>query len=330
MARPLRIEYPNAYYHVSNKADYGITLFPGKNYYAGFITGLTDACARFNVEVHSYSLIRNEYHLLLKTPEGNLSRFMRQLNGLYTQFYQSRKNEHGSIFRSRYKAVLLQAKPYLLEVSRYIHNLDGSARRDKKLTNTSNWSSLAAYGNKSKAPGWLIRDEVLNMLAAHDSTIKGGRTYAKYLAFVVHGTSPEIKKFYARKNQLSVLGDAKFKNSAISKLAPAKLRGQGKGKLARMRPSMKKVVREVANYFKVDEHSIYKASRGAGSKNIPRWVAMHLCQELSAVSLQDIANRFGLKRYGTVSTTVGKLRQEIDNDPRIRRAIQSLSKSLKA
>ena len=330
MARPLRIEYPNAYYHVSNTAEYGITLFPSKNYYEGFLAGLVDACARFNVEVHSYSLLRNEYHLLLKTPEGNLSRFMRQLNGLYTQFYQSRKNEEGSIFHSRYKAVLLQAKPYLLEVSRHIHNLDGSAKRSKIQTDTSNWSSLAVYGNKFKAPSWLIRDEVLTMLVANGGSIKGAKTYAKYQAFVAKGASSEINKFYARKNRLSVLGDAKFKKSANAKLAPAKLRGVGKGKLARMRPSMKKVVLEVAKYFKVNELSIYKASRGAGSKNVPRWVAMHLCQEFSAVTLQDIANRFGLKRYGTVSTTVGKLRQEIENDPKILKAIQSLSKGLKA
>jgi REP element-mobilizing transposase RayT len=77
MAKPLRIEYPDAYYHVSNKAEYGISLFPGIKYYEGFLAELADACARFNVEVHSYCLLRNEYHLLLKTPEGNLSRFMR-------------------------------------------------------------------------------------------------------------------------------------------------------------------------------------------------------------------------------------------------------------
>ena len=108
------------------------------------------------------------------------------------------------------------------------------------------------------------------------------------------------------------------------------MRGIGKGKLARMRPSMKKVVAEVAKQFKVSESSIYKAKRGPGSKNVPRWVAMHLCQELSAVTLKDIARRFGLKRYGTVSTTVGKLHQESQNDSKILKAIRSLSKRLKA
>ncbi len=329
MARPLRIEYPDAYYHASNKAEYGITLFPSTKYYEDFLAELADACVRFNVEVHAYSLLRNEYHLLLKTPEGNLSRFMRQLNGLYTQSYQARKNDHGSVFRSRYKAVLIQAKPYLLEVSRYIHNLAASVKRGSKPALKSSWSSMAAYCNKAKVPHWLERNEVLAMLQSGSSTSKAVRPYTKYLAFVADGTDPELKGFYARKNQLSVLGNDKFKNSAKAKSAPAKPRGIGKGKVARLRPSMKKVVAEVSRHFKVSESSIYSAARGPGSKNVPRWVAMHLCQELSAVTLQDIASRFGLKRYGTVSTTVGKLRQEIKTDPRVGKTIQSLSKRLK-
>lgn len=329
MARPLRIEYPNAYYHVSSKAEYGITLFPGVRFYEGFLAELADACARFNVEVHAYSLLRNEYHLLLKTPEGNLSRFMRQLNGLYTQFYQARKNEQGSVFHSRYKAVLVQAKPYLLEVSRHIHNLAGAVKRGNKPALKSNWSSMEAYCNKAKAPQWLECNEVLAMLLSGAAANKVAKPYAKYLAFVAEGTNPELKSFYARKNQLSVLGNDKFKISAKSKSAPAKPRGLGKGKLARLRPSMKRVVAEVSGHFKVNESSIYSAARGPGSKNVPRWVAMHLCQELSAVTLQDIARRFGLKRYGTVSTTVGILRQEIKVDPKLRKAIQSVSKRLK-
>ena len=126
------------------------------------------------------------------------------------------------------------------------------------------------------------------MLSA-DSAHKAAKPYAKYLGYVAEGSSPELKHFYARKNQLSILGNEKFQNSAKSKSAPAKPRGLGKGKLARLRPSIKKVVAEVSKHFKVSENSIYSAARGPGSKNVPRWVAMHLCQELSAVTLQDIA-----------------------------------------
>ncbi len=330
MARPLRIEYPNAYYHVSNKAEYGITLFPGKKYYEGFLTGLGEACERLNVEVHSYCLLKNEYHLLVKTPEGNLSRFMRQLNGLYTQLYQTMRNEQGSVFYARYKSVLIQANPYLLEVSRHIHDRARSVKRGKKPALKAGWSSMAAFCNKEKVPAWLARDEVYAMQASDKSNTRKGSKYSQYLGYVAEGSSSEIKQFYARKNLLSILGDSKFIATSKSKMEPNKPRGLGKGKTARLRPSIKKVVSEVASHFKVTEKSIYSTARGPGSKNIPRWVAMHLCQELSAVTVQDIAQRFGLKRYGTVSTTVGKLKQELKADVKISRVVQSLVRRLKA
>jgi putative transposase len=328
MARPLRIEYPDAYYHVSNKAEYGTTLFPGPKFYESFLAELADACARYNVQVHAYSLLRNEYHILLKTPEGNLSRFMRQLNGLYTQFYQARKHDHGSVFQTRYKAVLIQPKSYLLQVSRHIHNLAGVVKRGAKPVLKSGWSSIAAYCNKAKAPAWLECKEVFAMLSAV-SAKKTVKPYAEYLSFVAEGTDPELKRFYARKNQLSILGDDKLKNSARSKIAPAKPRGLGKGRQARLRPSMKKVVAEVSRHYKVSESSIYSSARGPGSRNVPRWVAMYFCQELSALTLQDIADRFGLKHYGTVSTTIGKPRREMQTDPKLGKAIRSLNKRLK-
>jgi putative transposase len=84
----------------------------------------------------------------------------------------------------------------------------------------------------------------------------------------------------------------------------------------------------VAKQFKVTEISIYQAARGPGSKNIPRWVAMYFCQELSALTLQSIAKLFKLQRYGTVSTTVGKLRKKAADDAKLRASIEKLGKRL--
>ena len=105
-------------------------------------------------------------------------------------------------------------------------------------------------------------------------------------------------------------------------------RGISRGANAKWRPSCKQIIANVAKGFKVTEASIYKAARGPGSKNIPRWVAMYLCQELSGVTLQHIAKLFKLKRYGTVSTTVGKLKKEISEDSSLSTAVERLSKGL--
>lgn len=320
MARPLRIEYPNAYYHVTNRGEDRKAIFPGDQYCQVFLAGLSDACRRLNVEVHGYCLLKNEYHLLIKTPEGNLSRFMRQVDGLYTQNYQRLRKTRGSVFRSRYKAVLVQAEKYLLGLSRFLHCLPGRSRVKPE---NHPWSSYGYYSNKAKAEDWLVRDEVLSQLG------DGKAALMRYANYVAEGTDAELSHFYGKKNLLSVLGDEKFRRQAQEKLVPSTLRGTSKGAPARKRPSTRHVVKKVAEHFKVSENSIYQAARGPGSKNLPRWVAMYLCQELSGVTLQTIAERFGLKRYGTVSTTIGKLKQEFQISPKTLKAVNKLAAELK-
>ena len=320
MARPLRIEYPNAYYHVSNKADHDYKLFPGGQFYQVFLSGVFEAAARLNVEVHCWSLLKGEYHLLVKTPEGNLSRFMRQVDGLYTQNYQRLKRARGSVFRSRYKSVLFQSERYLLELSRFLHKLP-----PKYLSWP--WSSLPAYLS-GKSPGSVGAVSVQAALVRTEVLAQAGGAAARYLAYLSEGNNAELAHFYSKKNQLSILGDERFRAHAKAALTTADTRGASKGTLACKRPSLQKVVSLVAEHFGVTPKSILQAARGPGSKNIPRWVAMYLCQEAGAITLKVIAQHFGLQRYGTVSTTNGKLKQELQGSPKLQLTIQKLRKQL--
>lgn len=142
------------------------------------------------------------------------------------------------------------------------------------------------------------------------------------------GVDEELAHFYGKKNLSSIMGDEKFKKAAKTKRSASKVRGVSRGAHAKWRPSCKDIISAVAKQFKVSEESIYTAARGPGSKNVPRWVAMYLCQELSAVTLQAIAKLFKLKRYGTVSTTVGKLKKEFLADPKLLNTTNKLMKSL--
>ena len=318
MARPLRIEYPDAVYHVSNYSLDNKRVFPSDRYYDQFLSGVAEACARLNVEIHAYCLLRNQYHLIVKTPEGNLSRFMRQVDGLYTQNYQRMKGAEGSLFRGRYKAVLVQAENYLLPLSRYIH----SKVKTSDLTSYP-FSSYKYFTRKANPPAWFNRIETQKQLKGQAS--KRAIAYRKYVA---EGVDDELAKFYGKKNLSSVMGDEKFRKSSRKKRSATAARGVSRGANAKWRPSCKKIIANVAKRFKVTEASIYKAARGPGSKNIPRWVAMYLCQELSGVTLQHIAKLFKLKRYGTVSTTVGKLKKEISEDSSLSTTVERLSKGL--
>ena len=318
MARPLRIEYPDAMYHVSNYSLDNQRVFPSDKYYDRFLQGLGDACARLNVEVHSYCLLRNQYHLIIKTPEGNLSRFMRQVDGLYTQHYQKMKRSEGSLFKGRYKAVLIQAESYLLPLSRYIH----SKVKPSELVRYP-YSSYTFFTRKANPPIWFNRIETQKQLK-----VQASKRALAYRRYVSEGVDDEMAKFYGKKNLSSIMGNEKFRKSSRKRRSATAVRGISRGANAKWRPSCKRIISAVAKKFKVTEASIYKAARGPGSKNIPRWVAMYLCQELSGVTLQYIAKLFKLKLYGTVSPTVGKLKREIEEDSTLKGITERLSKGL--
>ena len=177
------------------------------------------------------------------------------------------------------------------------------------------------FTRKAKPPAWFNRNETLKQLRV--AAAKRATAYKKYVAA---GLDDETAHFYGKKNLSSIMGDSKFKKGAQRKRSATSLRGVSRGVNAKWRPSCKQIIKAVAKQFKVSEASIYKAARGPGSKNVPRWVAMYLCQELSAVTLQAIAKLFKLKRYGTVSTTVGKLKNEFEENPKVLVATEKLAR----
>ena len=121
MSRPLRIEYPGAWYHVMNRGRRGESVFRREKDYLTFIELLKETVEMWNLRVGAYCLMPNHYHLLIQTPDANLSRCMRHINGVYTQRFNRNHLLDGQLFRGRYKAILVDADSYLLELLRYIH-----------------------------------------------------------------------------------------------------------------------------------------------------------------------------------------------------------------
>ena len=120
MARPLRIEYDGALYHITSRGNERKAIFRDDEDRVGFLEALQKVNERFNWICHAYCLMNNHYHLVVETPDGNLSKGMRQLNGVYTQYFNRKHHRVGHIFQGRYKSILIEKESYLLEVSRYV------------------------------------------------------------------------------------------------------------------------------------------------------------------------------------------------------------------
>lgn len=120
MARSLRIEYAGALYHVTSRGNARQTIFFDKEDYRLFLDILHQVNKRYHFICHAYCLMPNHYHLLIETPESNLSKGMRQLNGVYTQSFNRKHKRVGHLLQGRYKAILVEKDSHLLEVARYI------------------------------------------------------------------------------------------------------------------------------------------------------------------------------------------------------------------
>jgi len=316
MPRPLRIEYGNAYYHVMNRGRNRQKIFHDERYYAAFLATLAEAHQRFGIQVLSYCLMSNHYHLLLKTPVANLGRVMRHINGVYTQRYNRLKKTDGSLFRGRYKAVCVEEDSYQLQLSRYIHRNPIDAGIVDQLENYE-WSSYRDYISQQRSPKWLYLKEIYDQLGVK------ARLRQKYRAFVELGVDEEIKQFYGKGNLSPYLGSDEFRAWIYSQ------RLTDEASISRetshiFHPSIDDIVEKVASQFKTDSAVILKNERGRVTNNIPRWVSMYLSQNCGGHKLKEIASAFGLKRTGSIPTTIKKLRVLMEEDARLLRKIEKI------
>jgi len=161
MARPLRVEFDGAIYHVTSRGNAREDIFDDDADRKAFLECLGKVVRRFNWLCHAYCLMDNHYHLVIETPKANLSKGMRQLNGVYTQLYNRRHRTVGHLFQGRYKAILIQKESHLLEVCRYVVLNPVRAKAVGRVEQWK-WSSYGATAGLGKSPAWLAVDWVLS------------------------------------------------------------------------------------------------------------------------------------------------------------------------
>ena len=190
MARPIRLEFPGAIYHVTTRGNGGDDVFLDDQDRLLFLTVLGEVVSRSGWIVHAYVLMDNHYHLLIETPNGNLSRGMRQLNGVYTQRFNSFHGSGGRVFQGRFKAILVEPNGFLLELCRYIV-LNPLRLKAVKNINRYRWSSYRATAGEIQAPVWLNTDWVLGHFGRSSSVAQ--RKYAEYVEAGANLPSPLTK-----------------------------------------------------------------------------------------------------------------------------------------
>lgn len=164
MVRPLRLEFSGAVYHITSRGDRKEDIYSDDEDRTIFLELFGDVCCRYNWIGYAYCLMTNHYHLVIETPDANLSSGMRQLNGVYTQRFNRRHKRVGHVFQGRFHAVLVQKGSHLLEITRYVV-LNPVRAGMVSAASLWPWSSHCTILGQSRALSWLHTDWILAQFA---------------------------------------------------------------------------------------------------------------------------------------------------------------------
>jgi len=319
MARPLRIEYPGAWYHVMNRGRRREEIYRTSRDYEVFIGVLKETAELLNLEVAAYCLMPNQYHLLLHTPDGNISRCMRHINGVYTQRINRAYKEDGQLFRGRYKAVVVAQDSHLLEVLRYIHKIPVRAGL---VENTGDffWSSHRGYTSRAKKWDWLCKDFLLAMFSP-----KGNLAKKAYRSFIEEQESDAIERFYSKKNMSSVMGGDDFKEWVKETFSALRFHREIPESNALGLDSAK-VRRLVCQVFRVKEDVLMHSRRG--KENQARDVAIYLQRKYCGQTLEELGKDYGITKYSTVSSAYERVKAKLPDDRKLSITIAKIENKL--
>ena len=186
MTRPLRIEFEGAVYHITARGNARQDIFLDDEDRETFLGVLSDVVARFGWICHAYCLMGNHYHLLIKTPEPNLSEGMRHLNGVYTQAFNRRHARVGHVLQGRYTSIVVEKERHLLELARYVV-LNPVRTETVRYARLWRWSSYRATAGQTAAPEFLTMKWILSQFYKNI-----GRARRAYCEFVKNGRGVSV------------------------------------------------------------------------------------------------------------------------------------------
>ncbi len=274
MARPVRIEYPGAYYYISSKGIEDKLIFNDVKDRQQFLQILQEVIGRMQWDVFAYNLMPDSFQLFIKTPKPNLSKGMRQLNGIYTQRYNVKYESQGNIFHGRFKAVLVEEQSFS-DVVKHVVHMPILKRKARKLDKWK-WSSYQATMGMVEEPQWLNSAAVLSHFA------KQKKRAQTAFARALENTDKDFDIAGSVRGQI-LLGSDVFVSKWKKQLATGKVMDK-----ARQRKAKK--VKPLSDF-------------GKRFKNIK--TAMVKAYETGNYTLDQIGSHFGV-HYSTVSRTVKK------------------------
>jgi putative transposase len=320
MARPLRIEYPGAFYHVMHRGNAGSDIFKSIRDREKFLEYIGKAVERYDIKVHTYCLMTNHYHLLIETPYPNLSQAIKWINVAYVAYFNRKRRRSGHLFQGRFKAVVVDADEYLKHLSRYIH-LNPVRARMVESCKEYPWSSYPVFGGYEKAPEWLETDWLLSLFDQHRK-----KAMERYREFVESIQNEKIKN--PSKDIVSgiILGGTEFINWIKRNFLSEARDNKEKPQLKSLKPGLtfENLMPAICNEFAcTHEVILQKGKKG----NLARDVAIYLSREMTGESGVDLGRHFGISGAG-VTVRHGIIAEKIKKERKLNRHVSRIKKAI--
>ena len=331
MARPQRIEYEGAVYHVTARGNERRPIFLDDADRGRFVGVLTESVAQFDVRLYLFCLMTNHIHMVAETPGANLSRFMHRLETAYTVYFNRRHDRCGHLFQGRYRASLVERQAYLLRLSRYVHLNPAFTKAVRRrpvreriaLLRQYRWSSYRSYVGKDRRLAFVDYGPVLE-------TVASGRSGA-YRRFVEAGIV-QFDAAFIEETRLSRLciGSEGFRTrirTLYEELLHTKSRLEDVA-FHRVVPRLAadQILEVVSEGLRVERASLCRRRRNSLNRAI---TSRMLCQ-YAGLTQRQAANLLGLHSGAAVSAQLRRLRKQLESNAALRKKVAQISAALKA
>jgi len=311
MARKARVHLPGGYYHVMLRGNGGNDIFFSDADRSRFLLLVQEGIARYGHRVHAFCLMGNHVHLLIQVGSIPLSNIMQNLSFRYTRYINKQKNIVGHLFQGRYKAILVDADSYLLELTRYIH-LNPVRAGLCATVNDYAWNSYHAYAGKVTIP-WLYRQAVLGRFSQDE-----GKARALLRDFTQQGIGEgRREEFHSGSHLGQILGDDHFAEQALNASGYA---GMIKP------PSLHRIIEAVCDEYQIDASVLYEPGRGRQHAEA-RAMAAFIVQGLEGVTLTSLAEELR-RELSAVSQAAGRLHLRMKEDQSLRQKAEKIASKI--
>ena len=318
IARPLRIKFPGAIYHIFSRGHRKENIFLSNHDREKFLKILIECIEKYSIHLYCYVLMKNHYHLFQKTPNPNLSEAMHHLNSSYSNWFKKKHKLDGSIFQGRFKSILVDTECYALTLSAYIHLNPVRAGFAIKPENYM-WSSYHYYAGLEPIPNWIN---------------------SSLISSIVNGNPPEYKQFVENWSQAnnagkkinmfgedSILGDDKFKEQIRETIKNHALKTNQKDTLnSKALTCLTRV--QIEDIFKETFQIEADLFHNKTENDLKKHILMYSLKKYSALSLQEISDIFDLK-YVTTFQKIRRLLIRAEMDLSLKESLNKFEHNLK-